>query len=301
MPALYNEIEPFACDWLENLERAGHIAHGRVDRRSIRDLLAADVAGAGQRHFFAGIGVWSHALRLSGWPDDLDVWTGSCPCQPLSSAGRRRGFDDERHLWPEWSRLIRECRPTVVFGEQVASKDALPWLDLVRADLEGAGYAFGAADLCAAGVGAPHIRQRFFFVAIADGERFKGIRLQLRERRSQQAVPEVGGRGEAGRLADAEHNNGTGRLPESHGRSTIEPDRHGATCGFWADAEWIACRDGVYRPIEPGTFPLAHGAPSRMGRLCAYGNAIVPEVAAEFIGSVVDFLVCNQDVSTMRP
>jgi DNA (cytosine-5)-methyltransferase 1 len=164
--ALYNEIDPFASAWLEQLVAAGHIAAGRVERRSITELTAADVAGPGQRHFFAGIGGWSYALRLAGWPDDVDVWTGSCPCQPFSAAGRRGGFDDKRHLWPTWFSLIQQCRPAVVFGEQVASPDGLKWFDAVRADLEGAGYAVGGADLCAAGVGAPHIRQRLYFVAL---------------------------------------------------------------------------------------------------------------------------------------
>ena len=136
MSALYNEIEPYAAQWIRNLAAAGHVAGGTVDERSIRDIQPDDVRGFTQAHFFAGIAVWSHALRLAGWPDDVPVWTGSCPCQPFSAAGRRGGFSDDRHLWPEWFRLIRECRPPVVFGEQVASPDGLAWLDAVRADLE---------------------------------------------------------------------------------------------------------------------------------------------------------------------
>ncbi len=166
MSALYNEIDPFAADWLRNLIAGGHIAPGDVDVRSIAELDAARLAGVVQAHFFAGIGGWSGALRDAGWPDDRPVWTGSCPCQPFSDAGKRGGFDDERHLWPTWFALIRECRPSVVFGEQVASRDGLAWFDAVHADLESAGYAVGVADLCAAGVGAPHIRQRLYFVAI---------------------------------------------------------------------------------------------------------------------------------------
>jgi hypothetical protein len=77
MTALYNEIEPFAAQWLRSLISAGHIAPGAVDERSISDLTPADVAGPGQRHFFAGIGVWSYALRLAGVRDDVAVWTGS--------------------------------------------------------------------------------------------------------------------------------------------------------------------------------------------------------------------------------
>lgn len=177
MTAIYNEIDPFAVRWLRNLNTAGHIAPGVVDERSIKDLTPDDVMGLGQRHFFAGIAGWSLALRLAGVPDEADVWTGSCPCQPFSDAGRGHGFSDDRHLWPAWFALIRECRPPVVFGEQVASKAGLAWLDAVFADLEGAGYACAAADLCAASIGAPHIRQRLFFVAYADGEQ-RGLHIQ---------------------------------------------------------------------------------------------------------------------------
>src|SRR5690242_446719 len=171
MPEYYNENDRFAAAWLRELIKAGHIAPGEVDERSIQEVRPEDLQGFTQCHFFAGIGGWSYALRLAGWPDDRPVWTGSCPCQPFSSAGKRGGFSDDRHLWPDWVRLIRECRPPVIFGEQVASPDGLAWLDLVSADLEGAGYAVGAADLCAAGVGAPHIRQRLYFVAVAEEQR----------------------------------------------------------------------------------------------------------------------------------
>ncbi|MFN4841368.1 MAG: DNA cytosine methyltransferase, partial [Phycisphaerales bacterium] len=157
MAAYYNEIDPFAAQWLRNLIAAGHIAPGDVDTRSIEDVQPDDLRGYAQCHFFAGVGGWSLALRLAGWADDRPVWTGSCPCQPFSAAGKGGGFDDERHLWPAFHHLIAECRPDVVLGEQVASKDGLAWLDLVHADLEGSGYAVGAVDTCAAGFGAPHI------------------------------------------------------------------------------------------------------------------------------------------------
>ena len=141
--AYYNEIDPYAADWLRNLIAAGHIAPGDVDERSIEDVHPDDLRGYTQCHFFAGIGVWSYALRRAGWPDDRPVWTGSCPCQPFSAAGKGAAFDDERHLWPDWHWLIQECHPPVVFGEQVESRDGLGWLDLVQADLEGLEYACG--------------------------------------------------------------------------------------------------------------------------------------------------------------
>ena len=174
MTAFYNEPDPYAATWLENLIAAGHIAPGVVDRRPIQEIEAFELAGFTQCHFFAGIGIWSHALRRAGWSDDRPIWTGSCPCQPFSAAGQRKGTSDERHLWPTWFKLVEQCHPAIVVGEQVASKDGLGWLDLVSTDLEGAGYAFGASDLCAAGFQQAHIRQRLYFVGLADdaGERW---------------------------------------------------------------------------------------------------------------------------------
>jgi site-specific DNA-cytosine methylase len=165
MSVYYNEFDPNAAAWLRELIRQGHLPDGDVDERDIRDVRPDELRAYTQCHFFTGIGGWSLALRLAGWPVERPVWTGSCPCQPFSAAGARGGVSDERHLWPHWHHLIRECRPPEVFGEQVASKDGLGWLDLVSADMEGEGYAVGAADLCAAGIGAPHIRQRLWFYA----------------------------------------------------------------------------------------------------------------------------------------
>ena len=165
MTAYYNEHEPYAAQWLRNLIAAGHIAAGDVDARDVQDVTPDDLAGYAQCHFFAGIGGFSYALRLAGWPDDRPVWTGSCPCQPFSTAGNRAGTDDPRHLWPEWFRLIRECRPVTAIGEQVASAIAHGWLDGVSADLEAEGYTVGAVVLGAHSVGAPHIRQRLWWVA----------------------------------------------------------------------------------------------------------------------------------------
>lgn len=168
--AYYNEIDPFAAEWLRNLIAGGHIAPGEVDERSIEDVTPDDLRGFTQCHFFAGIGVWSHSLRLAGWPDDKPVWTGSCPCQPFSAAGKGDGFVDERHLWPHFFHLISERRPQHVFGEQVASGNANTWFDLVQADLEGMEYAFGLVPFAAAGVGAPHIRERAYWVAHAGSQ-----------------------------------------------------------------------------------------------------------------------------------
>lgn len=166
MTAYYNEIDPYAVQWLRNLIAAGHIAPGDVDERSIVDVRPDDLRGYTQCHFFAGIGGWSYAARLAGWPDDRPLWTGSCPCQPFSVAGRGLGFSDERHLWPVWCDLIGECRPPVLFGEQSAA--ASEWIILVRGDLAALGYAVAAIPIEAASAGARHRRDRYWIVADAE-------------------------------------------------------------------------------------------------------------------------------------
>ena len=308
----YNEHDPKLAPWLYELMAAGEIALGIVDTRSIEDVTANDLRHFSQHHFFAGIGGWSAALRLAGWPDDRPVWTGSCPCQPFSAAGKGGGFDDERHLWPAWHWLIAQLRPSVVFGEQVASKDGLNWLDLVQTDLEAAGYAFGAVDLCAAGLGAPHIRQRLWFVADSGDERRHGQHVRLRPdsgRRYTLDVLEVAGGCGADRpdkqlgadgsdhgvMGDAERQSralgvGDGRVPGGPGRDDARQaaERTGVHVGAWSTVDWVACRDGKARPVEPGTFPLAYGLPGRVGQLRGYGNAIVPQVAAAFIESYLE-------------
>ena len=284
MSAYYNEFDQKAAAWLRELIRRKLIAPGDVDERSIEDVVPSDLRGYRQHHFFAGIGGWSYALRLAGWPDDKPVWTGSCPCQPFSSAGRRAGFADERHLWPAWFHLIRQYGPAVVLGEQVASKDGLGWLDLVCADLEGAGYAFGAADLCAAGVGAPHIRQRLWFVAdanLSNDHRWASVWEQsLRFERGS-----IGVLGNTDDTRPQGHRRLVG-INGSQGREVAQ--RHESAHGFWSEADLVACSDGKARPVEPGTFPLAHGVPARMVRLRGYGNAINPEVAAQFIQAAIE-------------
>ena len=332
MTAYYNELDAFAAQWLRNLGAAGYVAPGDVDGRDIREVQPNDLRGARQAHFFAGIGGWSFALRLAGWPDELPVWTGSCPCQPFSGAGRRKGFDDARHLWPEWFRLIRECRPPVLFGEQVASPDGYRWLDLVSADLEGVGYAFGAAVLPAAGAGAPHARHRLYFVGHALGERRQESGADLRAARVGGGRDLGGGLGDsirvdsgrdggtapraeapesgagcvngpvgdescapsgAGGMANADGGESGNERLQRNGRHLQRPE-DAAACGPWADLLWLPCRDRKLRPTQPGLFPLADGVSGRVGRLRAYGNAIVPQVAALFIRACLNMMAAPE-------
>ncbi|MGV1705150.1 DNA cytosine methyltransferase [Klebsiella pneumoniae] len=307
--AYYNEIDPFAAQWLRNLIAAGHIAPGEVDERSIEDVTPDDLRGFTQCHFFAGIGVWSHSLRLAGWPDDRQVWTGSCPCQPFSTAGKGDGFADERHLWPHFFHLISERRPQHVFGEQVASGNANTWFDLVQADLEGMGYAFGLVPFTSAGIGAPHIRERAYWVANATGQLHHQCNDGTNEL-GRKGNPEqnrmgggIGGLGNANvaRLEGFGGNDGAAGRERATG-PVAAPGVHLRPLevnGFWRDADWLFCRDGKWRPVEPGTFPLVDGAAARMGRvepgvarvassnrvgrLKGYGNAINAQAAAAFI------------------
>lgn len=399
--AYYNEFKPEAAHMLRQLIKDGLIADGVVDERSITEVSAEDVREFTQCHFFAGIGGWSVALRMAGWPDDRPVWTGSCPCQPFSTAGKQKGKADERHLWPVWYRLIRECRPSVIFGEQVFSAIAHGWWDDVANDLEAEGYACGAAGLPACSVGKPHRRDRLWFVADAGIGRLSEPREgQVQQPRRTEAIgsgsmgdtPDAGlqewrggqvrepgqeqeseRHGTVGNASGAVRQRGAGGLfaPEEGERSpwqqhgglyqrpehasegsgspmgntkhdgpligsvagsqgqavqhhaqrtdntgklagagessdVANPDsaglqghgrheqQHGAQGRQKPDGypratnlQWISCPDGKQRPVKPGIRLLAHGVQHRAPVLHAFGNAIVPQVAAEFIKAFI--------------
>lgn len=315
----YNEFDPKAAAWLRVLIEEKQIPKGEVDERSIIEIKPNELAGFTQCHFFAGIGGWSLALKLAGWPEDREVWTGSCPCQPFSCAGRGMAEDDERHLWPDFRNLIGQCRPAIVFGEQTESKDGCRWLAGVSADLEAGGYRFAASDLCAAGISSPQRRQRLYWMANDQGKGRSGVESKLKANISERSwvgcnssngrmVQSNGTGRNAGRQASASNRYGSAIEPassigclgdtnrsrlEGHGRHEQLDDskgrqgtqRHCAASGFWDSFRIIETTDGKKRriPIEPAFFPLAHGLPGRVAFLKGFGNSICPQLAAEFI------------------
>jgi DNA (cytosine-5)-methyltransferase 1 len=428
MTAYYNEFDPHAAAWLKQLISENLIPDGEVDERSIADVQANDLRGFDQCHFFAGIGGWPLALRLAGIEDDFHVWTGSCPCPPFSVAGKKKSCPDcgeisllphpyrtgvfvcnscrhewhadDRHLWPEFHRLIKECKPAIVFGEQVAGKDGELWLAGVRATLEILGYGVGAANLGAHSAGAYHQRQRLFWVAdgygigcdrrraagrfetgtsagndsrcaisrMADSDRLRssprsegcqadgygkavesdcgagvvgdtgGAGLQTRQhetvslsrRNEERRTAMQPGRSFSDKRLEntddarlqkqrRERNESEGPASASGVERNINARAHHAAALHidWRIADWIACRDEKWRPVEPGTFPLVDGLPAgvvrsgdqsapidaqatteaRVMRLKGYGNAIVPQVAAEFILAAMDCIAIEKETA----
>lgn len=245
MAAYYNENDPFAAAWLRELIAEGLIADGIVDERSITEVSARDLRGFDQCHFFAGIGGWSYALRLAGWNDDKEVWTGSCPCQPWSDAnvweGGGKGKQDSRDLWPAWKRLIAKCQPSTVFGEQVSAAIRRDWLDRAFDDLETQGYSCGAAVLPAYSVGAAHQRKRLYFVADSGVER----------RKRHQPIERVS-------------------LAASATQPIVSNTFAGARNALAGDYSDLLPCNGLSVVLERAA-------------LRCYGNAIVPQVAAAFI------------------
>lgn len=256
----YNDFDKGAASWLRELIKAKLIPDGVVDERSITEVTPADLAGFTQCHFFCGIGGWPLALQLAGVPATQPLWTGSPPCQPFSVAGKQLGRDDPRHLAPAFLELIAQCRPQLLFGEQVAAAIGKHWLDALLIELEEQGYTCGAAVLPACSVGAPHKRDRLFFGASlgnANSERHYGVDALLREderQRRERSVPETSRSGEVGALADAlcEQRNRGGHL--GAGRGSESPD---------------SCHNGS----------LAH-TNSQQQRSCGSGGACADDVPA---------------------
>ena len=299
MTAYYNDVNPYVCEWLTNLTNANQIAPGIVQCQDIKNIQKEELSQYKQVHFFAGIGGWSYALRMAGWPDSEQVWTGSCPCQPFSqqtfSHGGGSGTNDPRHLWPEFFRLIRECKPSVIFGEQVASKPGIAWLGDVFTDLGSEGYATGAAVLGAHSAGAPHGRQRLFWLGYSSS--FRTIKTIPKE--TTQEIYSINRTNSDDSLPGMDTTSALDKGSERDKRGSIKNRIDRARYGYhWREREYIPSACGRQRILFPGAIPLVNGFPSRMEQIRAYGNAIVPQVAAEFI---VAFLEVMREENNGKP
>jgi DNA (cytosine-5)-methyltransferase 1 len=317
----YNEFDPFASAWLQNLIDDNLIPSGIIDTRSITEIKPDDLKSYNQCHFFAGIAGWSYALQLAGISSDSPIWTGSCPCQPFSSAGKRQADEDERHLWPTWFELIRECKPSLIVGEQVAAAIGVGWLDRVFDDLESENYTCGAIVLPACSVGAPHIRERLFWVADSKLQRkrgdtgpmerekqtpkgskseFKRAAIHVEYESPPMWLADAGhgewrtheqGRGPEGRIADGRNcagmGHGIGAGLEGWNGGELQERR--SKLSPWKASSFINCKDGKQRriPVESALFPLASGISNRVGILRGAGNSIVPQVAAKFLEAIL--------------
>lgn len=309
MQAYYNEFDPKAAAWLRQLIKNGNITPGEVDERSIKEVKADDLVGFDRVHFFAGIGTWDYCLNQAGW-GDRPIWTASLPCQPFSAAGKGLGKADERHLLPHYLNLVRECKPTTIIGEQVAAAIGHGWLDDLYAEMEACDYAIGSAVIGAHSIGAPHIRQRLYWVANSindSGQRSVG-RVNGKENSSQISYrKDITIAGESGGTSEyvcgMANTNTTGKTEQGHRQPLEERLSDGFVRSCEDGVEWIYCRDNKYRPVKPGIFPLVDGATggmvysgdssaqinanetqeARAMRLKGYGNAIQAQTAIAFI------------------
>jgi DNA (cytosine-5)-methyltransferase 1 len=181
-------------------------------------------------------------------------------------------------------------------GEQVAGAAGYGWFDGVRADLARENYASRGVDIPALAVNAPHIRQRLYWIAkdmeYANVPHGKGVGVSSRiyaqdnyfdsgSTYSNMADAKSGGWGQ--RVADAEGVR-EGDSPQGPSGRSSQHD----SASFWSDHVWLTGSDGKARRAKPGLPLLAHGVPKRVGRLRAYGNAIVPQVAAEVIRAFME-------------
>lgn len=223
--------------------------------------------------------IYDDIRKLYLKPSSADLITGGFPCQPFSFAGERRGKDDERDLWPQMFRVISEVRPAWAVGENVAGFIGME-LDRSISDLESIGYAVQTFDIPAVAVGAPHLRHRVWIVAHAATDRNQPVSVLPTQERGAGEGFNPYGHGQA--LADAHGLHGTRRNPE---KSEERPEtgrqaRLRGSPGRGQHPQWSA---------EPRVGRVAHGIPSRVDRIKALGNAIVPQVAMEIFKAIKIF------------
>jgi len=281
------------------LERAGMkvVYHSEIDPYACRVLRKhwPDVPNLGD-------------IKLIKWKelDHVDVIAGGYPCQPFSNAGKRKGKEDPRHLWPYVFDAIRELRPRYALMENVRGHLTLGFGD-VLADLASCGYSAEWQIIPASSVGAPHRRDRLFFVAYPDGERSHRTEIYADEA-GKSSLSNAPGCGQT--MADSEvfgcderrHLNDSGEARSGlaiqsearGGRSTMAYADGERSSSPWAELQTAGTPGEssndrglmvarAWWQTEPDVGRVAHGIPARVDRLRGLGNAVVPQVA-EFVG-----------------
>ncbi len=235
-----------------------------------------------------------HTIREAGIEHAPTVLSGGFPCQPFSCAGQRRGAEDDRYLWPEMLRVVQELRPAWVVGENVAGIINLA-LDDVLTDLERAGYTCRAFILPAAGVGAPHMRDRCFVVSHSASERCVpgGLPFGADEALPLARIGYPHGSdavccGQEWTCVSVRSGQSLETAFDSCGIYESIPD---PLCTGWTEflspalageeghAPWRADPFGMLWTDEPDVGRVADGIPSRVDRVEALGNAVVPPQA----------------------
>jgi len=207
--------------------------------------------------------------------------TGGFPCQPFSQAGRRKGTDDDRHLWPEMFRVIREFRPTWVIAENVRGILTIEQgmvFEQVCLDLEGEGYEVQPLVIPAVSVNAPHRRDRIWFIAHAKSADDRGDTRELSQEDEQQA--EERQKEQPTKLSSTSNGDApdTRRIGQKVGQEQATGNEQYSWSTNWLEVATSLCRvdDGLPRRMD------------RNHRLKALGNAIVPQVAEEIMKAISD-------------
>lgn len=232
-----------------------------------------------------GVPIFDDVTTLKGEQvGTVDVITGGYPCQPFSVAGKRRGEADERYLWPEFLRLVRELRPAWVVGENVAGH-VTKGLDTVCNDLEGEGYAVQAFVFPASAVGANHQRERCFVVAHADhnGAQDCGQRGSVcYQHRNGQASQRERHKFKHGTDCNGEDVSDSAQLQRNGGESQSE-----CTVSKFGNRH---CTDGRHWLREPAIRRVVDGPITKLheARLRAIGNAVVPQQAYPIFKAIAD-------------
>lgn len=210
--------------------------------------------------------IWSDlcAFDPKPWRGKVDIISAGYPCQPFSSAGKRKGAEDPRHLWPFIAKHINVIRPTIVFCENVSNHLTLGF-EQVCEDLSRMGYSIEAGIFSAAEVGAQHLRKRLFFIAHASGSQFPAQSRRGCEKTGRQETLQFDWDGTNGTVAN------TNSLRKLQPCVQRQQELNGIDNSSQCNNAW---------PVEPNVGRVADGVSFRMDRLRALGNAVVPQTAA---------------------